>query len=415
MDFIFPVLFFGIMGVVLFVVVKTAAKRKERFALLGQQASLHLSGGGFSNIVLQGVHEGYPVTFTFTPSGKNTPPYMTAAYLCMLPITVTLRPQGIGTSLKLTLGLGRDLQIGHRDVDDAFEIDGPEDPGLLRFMGDADVQKVLLDLHAHQLSELYFTEQGISFRRVIDESLLDAEFLKDTAQILHWLSLLAHRHGTGHVAYAEQVPPPALPEAAVDVGSAVDLGSMFGDEPMSVPVPEPATEPEPEPAPEPEPWESEPEGSTTEPAEPEELALSADEPESAVSEEPQDDQRQDDVNVEQLVQQLNDYQLRDDAEAALLALGPAAVPALVAALEDAILAYQVTEVLARADEPMTQALVAELPNISDERALTKALEVCTRLRPAGGAETIEAFLNHDSFLVRYEAERALAAVKEGAG
>jgi len=87
----------------------------------------------------------------------------------------------------------------------------------------------------------------------------------------------------------------------------------------------------------------------------------------------------------------------------------------VAALEDAILAYQVTEVLARADEPMTQALVDELPNISDERALTKALEVCTRLRPAGGAETIEAFLNHDSFLVRYEAERALAAVKEGAG
>ena len=93
--------------------------------------------------------------------------------------------------------------------------------------------------------------------------------------------------------------------------------------------------------------------------------------------------------------------------------GPPAVPALVAALEDSVKAYQVSELLSRASPPMLQRLLAELESITDERALTKALEVCTRAEVAGGAEAMEPFLQHESFLVRYEAARALEAIKQG--
>ena len=399
MDFIFPFLFLLIMGLVVFVLLKTASKRKERFALLARQAGLHMSGGGFSAIMLQGLHEGYPVTFTFTPSGKNTPPYMTTGYLCQLPITVTLRPQGIGTAIKTTFGLGRDLQIGDQTVDDAFEIDGDEQAGLLSFLGDVDVRRVLLNLHAHKLRELYITSQGLSLRREIDESELDGESLVETMEVLHWISVLVHRHGTGQLERSsdasETVPQPVDKTMTEPVSETVSLCET---------VSEAESEPEPEP-------------------EPESAAASDATSAGALLDQLQQDQLSPEEAalrlqglgqdaISQVVQGLNDYQLREKLEATLLALGSAAVPALVAALEDSILAYQVTELLARSDADMQQGLVQALANISEERALTKALEVCTRCKPANCAVAIEPFLDHESFLVRYEAERALAAINE---
>lgn len=418
MDAIFPFLFLLIIGIVVFVILKTGAKRKEQFRLLAQQAGLQMTGGGFSNVVLQGVHKGYTVIFTFTPAGKNTPPSMTAGYFCELPITVTLRPQSMATTLKTTFGLGRDLQIGDKTVDDAFEIDGPDDPGLRRFLGDVDVRKVLLNLHAHQLAELQITGQGLSYRAVINESKLDSEFLTRTTEILRWISVLVHRHGTDLTARALDTRP-AL-EAATDGAPESWTESVIIN--LSDPVSEGVGEPDSasesvfvsfdEPVAD---TGSEPESestSTSEPASVEGLLDQLKQDLVTPDEAGRQLRRLGPDAIAQSVKGLNDYQLQEKLEAALRALGSAAVPALVAALEDSMLAYQVTELLIRASPDMHQGLVQELSSITNERALTKALEVCTRCKPAGGAEAIEPFLQHESFLVRYEAERALVAINE---
>ena len=443
MDIIFPVLFFGVMGIVLYVVIKTAAKRKQRFELIARQAGLNFAGGGLSNVTMQGLHEGYPVTFTFTPSGKNTPPYMTASYLCQLPMTVTLRPQGIGTTFKTAFGLGRDLQIGDQTLDDAFEIDAHEDPGLRRFLGDADVRRVLLNIHAHRLCEVFITEQGLSYRRIIDESEVDKDFLANVTEILHWISVLVHRHGTGHLppTGAPEMEPPAkiAAESSLDHGRDREAASAAWSASLSEVEDEVEVEVEDEVEVEVEDEAmSKPASISVSASSPRSVPVSAVgsgsgggprlEPTAAVSvSDLLDLLKQDQLTPEDLasqlqglgpdaissaVQGLGDYLSREKLETALLALGPAAVPALVAALEDPLLAYPVTELLAQAGEPMQRALVQELPKITDESALTKALEVCTRCKPAGGAEAIEAFLEHESFLVRYEAERALSAIKE---
>ena len=411
MDIIFPFLFLITMGVVGFVIFRQASVRKERFASLAMLCRLDMSGGGFGSVLLRGLHEGYPVVFTFTPSGKNTPPYMTAACLCQLPLTVTLRPQGITTTFKTALGLGRDLEIGDQEMDDTFEIDGAAEPGLLRFLGDQDVRAVLLNLHSRRLSELYFTEQGVSFRRVIDESELDAHFINDTTEVMHWLGVAAYRLGLGHgsddgrlalpkMGYGELgVEALMLPEStetrAVSWSEAVvddhdhgddhvhELGDVDDHDHGDVQVHE------------------------------HDHDHGGDHDHGDVQVHEHDHDQGDDEfeRVEQLVRRLNDYQHRDEAEEALLAMGAGAVPALVAALENPILAYPVTELFLKGDEEMHRGLVAELANITDERALTKALEVCARVAPADSAEALEPFLEHESFMVRYEAERALEAVK----
>ncbi len=440
MELIFFPLFLLVMGVVVFFVLKQAKVRKEHFQRLADQCRLEMDGGGFGNVVLRGLHEGYPVVFTFTPSAKNTPPYMTAGYLCQLPLTVTLRRQGLSTSFKTTFGLGRDLEIGDQAMDDAFEIDAEAETGLLRFLGDQDVRAVLLNLHSRRMCELYVTEQGLSFRRIIDESELDAQFITDTIEVLRWLSVVAYRQGAGQAQERGPEVPRLerevgveallLPERTVERVESVtwfehdddhggDQGQDHGDghDHGGVQVQVQVHD----------------HGHGDDHDHDHDYGDDHDHGDDHGDDHDHgdgDDQGDDhdhgdgddqgdggDVpagreDTEQLVRWLNDYQHRDQAEEELLDMGAEAVPALVAGLENPILAYPVTELLIKADEAVHLALAAELGEIADERALTKALEVIARCKPPGCAGAVEPFMEHDSFLVRYEAERVLEAVRE---
>lgn len=394
-----------VIGVVVGVTIYSYLKRRERLSTLASELGLSLEGFGMGTVRISGDIEKVPTVFEFGPKSKNSPARMTVTVSMSQPYTFRLTPQHMLTGLKVNFGFGRDLQVGHRELDDAFEIDAGEDKELKWALRSAHVRQELLNLAIPELQSVAVSPQSISYTRAVDEGSLAAVTLRHTAEHL--------RHLSTNLADA---PRPS--SSAVDLTPAVDPDlPPPRPKPTAGPVPDhqpPATVHQPPapvpPTPAPPAQQPSPEartpgqGTATDPqALLDQIKQSSITPEQAAKQAIAGG----DEWIEQLVLALADYRIRDAVKQALIATSSKAVPMLVQQLKNYRIADQVREVLKQLDADAARTLLELTPTIDDSRVLERLIEALGELNPDGTLECCKTFVRHQDFGVASRAQNAL--------
>ena len=415
----FPFLFIGlIFAVVVFAINKSARSRKERFASIATSLGMASSGAGTGVIKLHGELSDRNVAIAFHPQGKNSPARMDLALETILPHVVNLKRQHAFTGFKTQLGIGRDVEVGEKVLDDIYEIDA-EDTAILReLLTRPDVRRLLLVVAARPFQEVQIGRAGIKYQEHILEKDLTTEYVREATETIVQLArcmaadspvtedtVTEDMGSEGLVAESPVDEGPATEDTVTEIVQSAPLGaSDEAPQPLDQePLPAAGeTEPSPEQAAIPEADHTSVEQLLSE-------VVEGKPPEAAARQVESQGQDQ----IDQIVQRLQEYRLRTAARQVIAALGAQAVPSLIRHLADFRLGYEIKALLKELDAESASVLLEELDQAGSAEATRAILEAVGELKPEGAVEKVVALLRNDEYGVRYDAERTLRSLGLG--
>ncbi len=174
-------------------VIRFLYKRRQRFAPLAREAGMSFKIG-FRRTILRGRHEGYPVSFIFRYANRHVPSSMTASLQCKMPFSVRVRSKNIDLRLR-NVWVDKALTVEDDRVADVFDVEGPEHPGMRRFLGDEEVIQLLHDLQSWAPFALSISPVDLALRCQIEEDKTGPRTLSVCFEALARLCAHAHRHG----------------------------------------------------------------------------------------------------------------------------------------------------------------------------------------------------------------------------
>ena len=435
----FPFFFMVIISIVIFAVVKSSKQRRSRFEGIAVSLGLNFQGAGTGVIRLYGVKSDRRVFCMLQPQGKNTPAFLDILIETNLPYTLGLKRQSAFTGFKTRIGVARDLEVGDKSLDDAFEINADECPEAARILRHPVIRHILLGIAERPFQHLELENLGMKYREKINDKTITAEEIRQVLQLVLQLSIYLARpnhlesvaspeetlrelssvidgHARESTIETEQRAEAPVSEAIVQTNEPeetemserpVTLAEEVGREEPAVQeeseaqaeqptageaTPAPATPPEVGPA-------GVLKGVADGTSSPEEAARSI----AAGGTE----------WIDQTVASLGEYQLRKAALSVIPSLGPQAVPSLVKRLGDFRLSYEIKNVLKQLDAESAGELLLELNRTEDRDTINAVLEAIGELKPEGAIQKVGEFVRSQDFNIRFQAERTLRSLGLG--
>jgi hypothetical protein len=234
MHFLLLVVAVLVVGISLIIALSTATKAVTRVSEISKNLGLKVSydsGRGF--VRFEGAHEGRPVRYELRPPRPNQKPELVVTLDYGSPIKLTIRPQTELTELKVSFGTGRDLEIGVPELDDRYEIDAPDTPLIRKYLGRAQVQRVLESFHPDRFLSLSLNPQNILYKENLRRSEATPAHLREIVDALGQLAHAARQVGAERDSSSAGAAPvfDAQPE---DAGLAPDEGAPGALQPETI-------------------------------------------------------------------------------------------------------------------------------------------------------------------------------------
>ncbi|MHC9541457.1 MAG: hypothetical protein AB9903_18285 [Vulcanimicrobiota bacterium] len=148
LELFFFIIFFGIVGLGLYVSYQTCEKQKailRSFASSVELGNVEM-GGSFLVPAMSGSYKGKNIKIEIRPGGKNSPPYMYVWLYTNSQFNLNVYPEGALQKLGKNLGLVNEIQIDIPEFDEKFVIKADQAALATKFLSSEINRKIIESL-----------------------------------------------------------------------------------------------------------------------------------------------------------------------------------------------------------------------------------------------------------------------------